>query len=339
MADIFNYTYHSKWAFWLFVSIPILIALYWYNRRKKIDSVTLPTTEFIKPNRWLYFLKPFFFSLKLIALSLFIVALARPQIHKNSDKIIQHEVEGIDIIIALDISNSMLATDFTPNRLEASKKVGVEFIKQRKNDRIGLVVYGSEAFTQCPLTTDYNMVIELFNNVKNGTVEGGTAIGYGLATAINRLKESETKSKVIILLSDGENTHGNMHPITAAQIAKELGIRVYTIGVGSNSGGVKMPVAISPMGDYIYDYVEVRIDEKTLTEIAEITGGQYRRATNPEKLQEIYNEIDALEKQKINTIEMIVDLPEMAYLFIYAGLLVLALEMVLSKFLFKGLSF
>ena len=206
--------------------------------------------------------KPLLFIFNIAALTCFIIALARPQIPKNSDKIIKQEIEGIDIVIALDISTSMLAQDFKPNRLEASKKVGAKFIDSRKNDRIGLVVYGSEAYTQCPLTSDYNIVKNLFKDIEHGTVEGGTAIGLGLATAVNRLKESETKSKVIILLSDGENNQGEIHPITAAEIAKDLGIRVYTIGVGSNKGNVKMPVAISPFGKTIYDYVEVKIDEK-----------------------------------------------------------------------------
>ena len=339
MLDLTNYTYHSPNAFWLLILIPISVIFYVLKFKKHNDKIKLSTTEFIKPNSLFIFLPHIFFSMKMLALALLIVALARPQIPQNSDKVVKHEVEGIDIVIALDISNSMLATDFKPNRLEASKKVGVEFIEQRKNDRIGLVIYGSEAFTQCPLTTDYKVITKLFQEVKNGVVEGGTAIGYGLATAINRLKDSEASSKVIILISDGENTHGNMHPLSAAEIAKTLGIRVYTVGVGSNSGNVKVPVAITPMGDYIYDYVDVRIDEKTLTEIAETTGGQYRRATSQEKLAEIYQEIDKLEKQKISTVEYHVDLPEMAYKFIFWALIILGIELLLSKVILKSINY
>lgn len=339
MRDLLEYTYHSPNAFWLLIILPIIVTFYILKNKKHNDKIKLSTTEFVKPNSTLHILPHLFFGMKLLALLLLIVALARPQIPQNSDKIVKHEVEGIDIVIALDISNSMLATDFKPNRLEASKKVGIEFIEQRKNDRIGLVVYGSEAFTQCPLTTDYKVITKLFQEVKNGVVEGGTAIGYGLATAINRLKDSEATSKVIILISDGENTHGNMHPLSAAEIAKTLGIRVYTVGVGSNSGNVKVPVAITPMGDYIYDYVDVKIDEKTLTEIAELTGGQYRRATNQEKLAEIYKEIDKLEKQKISTIEYHVDLPEMAYKFIFWALIIFGLEILISKVILKSINY
>ena len=335
--NIFNYTYHSPEAFWLLLLIPVLISLKYFVVKKN-NGIKLSTTPFIKHNSALKSYKPFLYLLNILALACFIVALARPQIPKNSDKIIKQEIEGIDIVIALDISTSMLAQDFKPNRLEASKKVGVEFIDSRRNDRIGLVVYGSEAYTQCPLTSDYNIVKDLFRNVEHGSVEGGTAIGLGLATAINRLKGSEAKSKVIILLSDGENNQGEIHPITAAEIAKDLGIRVYTIGVGSNKGNVKMPVAISPFGKTIYDYVEVKIDEKTLTEIAESTGGQYRRATNQESLKEIYAEIDTLEKQKISTIEYHVDLPEMAYLFILFGLGLIGLNLIFSKLLLKSIN-
>lgn len=332
-----DYTYHSPEAFWLLLLIPALIGLKYFIFKKKA-GLKLSTTPFIKHNGVLKTYKPFLYILNLLALALFIVALARPQIPKNSDKVIKQEIEGIDIVIALDISTSMLAQDFKPNRLEASKKVGSEFIDSRKNDRIGLVVYGSEAYTQCPLTSDYGIVKNLFKEIEHGSVEGGTAIGLGLATAINRLKESEAKSKVIILLSDGENNQGEIHPITAAEIAKDLGIRVYTIGVGSNKGNVKMPVAISPFGKTIYDYVEVKIDEKTLTEIAEATGGQYRRAVDQKSLKDIYTEIDKLEKQKISTIEYHVDLPEMAYIFILIGLGFVILNLILSKLLFKSIN-
>ncbi len=335
--EILNYTYHSPEAFLLLFIIPALL-LFKFKINVKSNEIKLSTTPFVKQNTSIKYYKVLLYILNLLAFTCFVIALARPQIPKNSDKIIKQEIEGIDIVIALDISTSMLAQDFKPNRLEASKKVGSEFIESRKNDRIGLVVYGSEAYTQCPLTSDYNIVKNLFNDIEHGSVEGGTAIGLGLATAINRLKDSDAKSKVIILLSDGENNQGEIHPITAAEIAKDLGIRVYTIGVGSNKGNVKMPVAISPFGKTIYDYVEVKIDEKTLTEIAEATGGMYRRATSQQKLKEIYQEIDKLEKQKISTVEYHVDLPEMAYVFITIALGLIALNLMLSKLLFKGIN-
>ena len=333
--NVLDYTYHSPDAFWLLLLLPLVLA--WFIWRKNRASVKLSTTPFAPHHKGLNILRPILIGLQLLALTAFIIALARPQLPLSSDKVIKKEIEGIDIVIALDISESMLTEDFSPNRLEASKKVGIEFIKNRSNDRIGLVVYGSEAYTQCPLTSDYGMVKELFENVEYGSVEGGTAIGLGLATAINRLKDSKAKSKVIILLSDGENNQGEIHPLTAADIAKDLGIRVYTIGVGSK-GKVKVPVGRTIFGDIYYDYVDVNIDEKMLTQIAEKTGGQYRRATDKEKLKEIYAEIDRLEKQKISTIEYHVDLPEMGHLFILLGLGCLALNLLISKLLFRSIS-
>ena len=228
-----------------------------------------------------------------------IIALARPQSNLSWQNV---STEGIDIVVAMDISASMLAQDFQPNRLESSKQVAIDFIEARPNDRMGLVVYEGESFTQSPLTTDHRVLVNLFKDVKTGMVEGGTAIGMGLATAVNRLKESDAKSKVIILLTDGVNNAGSIAPITAAEIAKEFGIRVYTIGVGSE-GRALSPVAVFPDGRYKYDYIDVKIDEATLQEIAKLTDATYFRATDEKALAKIYAQIDRLEKTKINVTE------------------------------------
>jgi Ca-activated chloride channel family protein len=233
------------------------------------------------------------FALKVILLALLIIMLARPQTTNYWE---DRTTEGIDIVIALDISSSMLARDFVPNRLEASKDVAISFISGRPNDRMGLVVFSGESFTQCPLTTDHAVLINLFKDIKQGMIEDGTAIGMGLANAVNRLKDSDTKSKVIILLTDGVNNMGAIDPITAAQLAKSFGIRVYTIGVGKNGYA---PYPVQTMFGIQYQDMEVKIDEETLKKISEITDGKYFRATNNRKLKQIYKEIDKLEKSKI----------------------------------------
>ena len=238
----------------------------------------------------------------------------------------------------MDASGSMLAKDFSPNRFEASKDLAKEFVKDRVNDRVGLVIFEGESYTQCPLTSDREILIELIESVEQGVVEQGTAIGMGLATAVNRLRDSEAPSKVIILLTDGVNTHGKIHPLNATEIAKEFNIRVYTIGVGTN-GKAKTPVAIDPFtGNYVYDYVDVEIDEKTLKAIANETGGRYFRATDNDKLKSVYKEINELEKAKIKTIEYDIDLPEKGNLFILFGLGLLFIEFFISRYFFQGIS-
>ena len=235
--------------------------------------------------------------LKIVASIFLILAIARPQSSTNWE---ESTTEGIDIILSMDISGSMLAEDLKPNRLEASKNVAIDFISKRKNDRVGLVIFSGESFTQCPLTTDHSVLTNLFKDVKSGMVEDGTAIGMGLATAVNRLKDSDAKSRVIILLTDGVNNKGLVAPFTAAEIAKEFGIRVYTIGVGTE-GFAPYPFQ-TPFGIQYQD-VEVKIDEKTLQDIATVTDGKYFRATNNNKLKEIYKDIDKLEKSKIEVTE------------------------------------
>ena len=266
-------------------------------------------------------------------MSFLVIAMARPQVAIEAHSETELFKEGIDIIISMDASGSMLAKDFSPNRFEASKDLAKEFVKDRKNDRVGLVIFEGEAYTQCPLTSDREILVELIESSEQGIVEQGTAIGMGLATAVNRLRESTAPSKVIILLTDGVNTHGKIHPLNASEIAKEFNIRVYTIGVGTN-GKAKTPVAIDPFsGRYVYDYVDVEIDEETLTTIANQTGGKYFRATDNEKLKEVYKEINEMEKAKIKTIEYDVDLPEKAGIFILIGILFLVLEFIIAKYL------
>ena len=327
-----QYMFQDPWILSLLAVIPLYLAYYFLflvKRKGKIKSSTFHST----PNSrsfWLHL--PLLFSM--LAVALLILGLARPQMDVESENYIEEFAEGIDIVIAFDASSSMLATDFKPNRLEASKAVAQKFVESRKNDRIGLVVYEGESFTQCPLTTDQEVLLKLFDEVETGMIEGGTAIGMGLATAVNRLRESESTSKVIILLTDGVNTHGKIHPVSAAEIALEFGIRVYTIGVGTN-GKARSPVAIDHMGNYVYDYREVEIDEDMLKNIAETTKGKYFRATDKNSLEEVYKEIDQLEKDKIRTIEYQVDIPEEFFNFVLVALLSLLASAVLSKVILR----
>ncbi len=244
-----------------------------------------------------HWLRHVLFALRLITIALVIIVIARPQ---NVDKWQSSTTEGIDIVMALDVSGSMLARDFSPDRLEASKNVATEFISGRPYDRIGLTVFSGESFTECPLTTDHAVLINLLREVKSGIIEDGTAIGVGLATAINRIKDSDAISKVIILLTDGVNNMGSIDPVTAAEIAETFGIRVYTIGVGS-MGYADYPVQ-TPFG-LRYQKMQVEIDEALLRKIADLTGGEYFRAVDNTSLQKVYGEIDKLEKSKMETRE------------------------------------
>jgi Ca-activated chloride channel family protein len=272
--------------------------------------------------------------LKLVALGFVIIALARPRNTQKSSY--TDSKNGIDIVIATDVSGSMLATDFKPNRLEAIKKVAESFIQKRTNDRIGLVVYAGESYTRTPVTSDKTMLLQSLKEVQyNGLVlQDGTAIGIGLGTAINRIKNSKAKSKIIILLTDGVNNVGSLDPISAAEIAKDFGIKVYTVGVGTN-GMANFPVAKDSNGNIVFQPQKVEIDEKILQEIATITKGKYFRATDNTKLEAIYEEIDGLEKSKIieNRL-MLFDEQFRSWLLI--GLFFLVLEMVLSRTLFKS---
>lgn len=286
---------------WLLLVVPALIAFYIFRQQKTFASLQMPgLSPFEKSGHsFRTWLRHILFALRTIAITLLVIVLARPQ---TTDKFQNTSTEGIDIMLTLDISGSMLARDFKPDRLEASKNVATEFISGRPYDRMGLVVFSGESFTQCPLTTDHAVLINLMREIQSGMIEDGTAIGNGLATSISRIKDSEAKSKVIILLTDGVNNRGDIAPSTAADIAKTYGIRVYTIGVGT-MGTAPYPVQ-TPYGIQ-YQNMPVEIDEPVLKEIASKTGGRYFRATDNNKLLEVYSEIDKLEKSKIDVRQFI----------------------------------
>jgi len=318
--------------FYLFLLLIPMIAWYIWRQKKAGASIQFSSVMgFAKiPKNWKYYFRHSVFVLLLSSMSFLILALARPQSSNSWQNV---TTEGIDIVIALDISSSMLAMDFQPNRLEAAKDVATQFISGRTNDKIGLVVFSGESFTQCPLTTDHATVINLFKNIESGMIEDGTAIGNGLATAVSRLKESTAISKVVILLTDGENNRGEIAPVTAAELAKTFGIRVYTIGVGT-IGTAPYPMQ-TPFGVQVRD-VEVKIDEATLQKIAETTDGKYFRATNNTKLAEIYKEIDKLEKSKIDVKEY--SKKEEQYLkYALLGALFLVLGLFLKTTIFRNI--
>jgi len=289
-------TFAEPLFLYLLAVIPAMIAFYILKQQKSTASLRMPGLQpfAMAGLTFRHYLRHILFAFRTIAIGMLIIIIARPQ---ATDKFQDISTEGIDIVLALDISGSMLARDFRPDRLEASKNVATEFISGRSYDRIGLVVFSGESFTQCPLTTDHAVLINLLREIQSGMIEDGTAIGNGLATAVNRIKDSEAVSKVIILLTDGVNNKGEIAPATAAGIAKTYGIRVYTIGVGTQ-GMAPYPVQ-TPYGIQYQD-MPVEIDEGILREIAENTGGRYFRATDNNKLEQVYGEIDQLEKSKID---------------------------------------
>ncbi|MBP2833342.1 VWA domain-containing protein [Aquimarina sp. U1-2] len=293
-----NFTFENPQFFWLFLLLPLAITWFIWKRNTQQAELKMSSLQGFKVSgNWLAKLKPLLFILRILAMSLIITALARPRTVDVSTK--TKTTKGIDIIMAIDVSASMLAKDLRPNRLEALKEVAAEFVKGRPSDRIGLVVYAGESFTKTPITSDKSIVLSSMKDIKyDNVLENGTAIGMGLATAVNRLKESKAKSKVIILLTDGSNNAGFIDPKIASELAVEYGIKTYTIGLGTN-GMALAPVAILPNGSFQYGRVQVEIDEDLLKEIAKATGGKYFRATNNKKLEEIYQEIDKLEKTDI----------------------------------------
>ncbi|MBQ1858464.1 MAG: VWA domain-containing protein [Paludibacteraceae bacterium] len=312
--------------------VPVLL-WYWHEMRKADASVQISDTTTLarQPRSLRVWLLHVPFVLRVAAIALLSIALARPQL---TNKWSSESTEGIDIMMALDISGTMLAEDLKPNRLEAAKDVASEFVKNRPNDQIGLVVFAGESFTQCPLTTDHAVLVNLFQSVEYGMIEDGTAIGLGLANAVNRMKDSETKSKVVILLTDGSNNRGDIAPQTAAEIAKTFGIRVYTVGVGSY-GQARVPVQ-TPMGRQ-YMTMDSEFDEGTLRRIAETTGGQYFRATDNNSLKQIYEQIDQLEKTKLRVREYSKHTENfMPYLI--AALACLLLEVILRYFVLRTIS-
>ncbi len=286
--------------FLLLALIPLLILAYFLRFRNQQPAIRVSQLAQVSwsDQSLVNYLRHLPFVLNLFGLSFLVVVLARPQSSLSWQNV---NTEGIDIVIALDISGSMLAEDLKPNRLEASKDIAMEFIAGRPSDRIGLVTFSGESFTQAPLTTDHAVLKNLFKDVQNGMIEDGTAIGMGLSTAVNRLRESDAKSRVVILLTDGFNTKGSIPPLTAAEIAREFGVRVYTVGLGNN-GMAPYPFK-TRFGTTSYQQVEVKIDEETMKKISAATGGKYFRATNNRSLRAIYEEIDGLEKSKIEVTE------------------------------------
>jgi len=329
-----NFEFYNKEFLWLLILIPLLGLWFFLTRKRESASLTIATTSGFKTtSNWIAKLKPFLAVLKLLALTLFIVALARPRNVEVSSKIKSNK--GIDIVMAVDVSASMLAKDLKPNRLEALKNVAIEFVNKRPSDRIGLVVYAGESFTQTPITSDKSIVKRTIGEMKWGLLEGGTAIGMGLGSAVNRLKESVAKSKVIILLTDGVNNTGFIDPKTATELAKELEIKVYTIGIGTN-GMADFPYSKDPItGRLNFRKQKVEIDEDLLKHIAKETEGKYFRATDNTKLEAIYNEIDKLEKTETEEFKYY-NYQEKYKLLVMLGMGLLFVEFVLRNTLFKS---
>ena len=316
---------------WLLTILVPMAAYYIYRSRQGGAAIRVSTIEGVRraPRTLRYWLRHVPFVLRCVAVALVIVALARPQSAEHHSK---SNAEGIDIVMAIDVSTSMLARDFKPDRITAAKEVAASFIADRPTDRIGLVVFAGESLTQSPLTTDQSTLQTLLARIRSGIIEDGTAIGNGLATAINRLRESDAKSKVIILLTDGVNNRGQISPLTAAQIAKDYGIKVYTIGVGTR-GKAPYP-AVDMFGNTTFVQVDVEIDEDVLRKIAEQTGGQYFRASDKQKLKAIYDQINTLEKSKVE-ISQFTTLNEEYLPWVLWALAVLAVEFILRTVILK----
>jgi Ca-activated chloride channel homolog len=323
-------TFANPEMFLLLLIVPAMIYWNWKKRKAQTVELQMPTTQVFHaiPRGWRQRFRHVPFILRCLVLVLLVVALARPQSTSRGENV---NTEGIDIVLTTDISGSMLAEDFKPNRIEAAKKVAMDFIDGRPNDRIALVIFSGEAFTQCPLTLDHDVVKNLLSEVRSGMIEDGTAIGSGLATAINRIKESTAKSKVIILLTDGVNNRGSIDPLTAAGIAQTFGIRVYTVGVGTQG---MAPYPVQTAFGVQYQNMPVEIDEALLQKISDQTGGRYFRATDNRKLKSIYDEIDRLEKTRIEVTQYRRHKEEFAFAGFLAGFLLLA-EFILANTIFR----
>ena len=326
-----NYELLHPWFLALLILIPLMIWWEYFSKKKRYSKLRIPVSgSGISQSTIASILLKSLPVLKIIAIAALIIALARPRLTLKEEEV---KAEGIDIMLVSDLSSSMLAQDFKPDRLTVSKELGQDFIDKRPYDRIGLVVFAGESFTQSPLTTDHRIVKEFIEGLQSGMLDDGTAIGMGLASAVNRLKESEAKSKIVILLTDGVNNAGYIKPMTAAEIAKELEVRVYTIGVGS------MGTAISPIsrrsdGTYVFGRSRVEIDEELLTRISQLTGGRYFRATDKESLQRIYDEIDRLEKTEIE-INVFRRYSEEYRKFLWMGLILWSISWLLNHTLLK----
>lgn len=327
MQHLFPYSFAHPQYFLLLLAPPFLLYWWYHKRHAFYPNFNIPQHGGVldQPASARVKLLPLLPALKTLAFVLMVIALARPQSALSEKEI---STEGIDIVLSLDISGSMLAKDFEPDRLEAAKKVAMQFIKDRPNDRIGLVIFSAESFTQCPITIDHQVLLNLFKDIHSGMVEDGTAIGMGLATAVARLKESKSKSKVIILMTDGVNNTGYIDPYTSIRIAKAFGVRVYTIGIGKN-GMAPYPVK-DQNGNTFYQSFPVQIDEALLRRIAQETGGSYFRATGNASLKAIYDNIDKLEKSKIR-ISNYHRKSERYHVFLFLALCCLLSEFILRK--------
>lgn len=326
MNLINNISFQYPYLLFLLLLLPLMFFYQRYYDKKKATNIIYSDLSQFATARKTFKLRirklPDY--LRMLAVAVLVIAIARPQLSISTD---EKSIEGIDIVLALDISTSMLAEDFKPNRLESAKNVAKEFIENRKSDNIGIVVFAGEAYTKCPSTIDHKVLLDLLSSTESGHIDDGTAIGDGLATAINRVKDTKTKSKVIILITDGVNNMGAIDPITAASIAKEYNIRVYTIGIGKK-GHAPYPY-YTPFGKQ-YQNVEVKIDEELLKEVANTTGGKYFRSTKNSSLQEIFKEIDTMEKTKID-VSLYKHTKDIGGEFILLALVILLLEMLLRK--------
>jgi len=327
-----SYNFHSPWLLLLLLLLPLM----WWLKKRSVDKESNMRFPHVGSIKNLASTKSVLLKylplLRYLGLALLIIALARPRLILKEEEV---KAEGIDIMMIMDLSSSMLARDFQPDRLTVSKEMGKRFIDKRTYDRIGLVVFAGESFTQSPLTTDHRILKEFMGGLESGIMDDGTAIGMGLASAVNRLKESESESKVVILLTDGVNNAGYIKPMTAAEIAKELGVKVYTIGVGT-MGNAVAPISKRSDGRYVFGVSRVEIDEDLLTEISKLTGGRYFRATNELGLEKIYEEIDRLEKTEID-VSVFKRYSEEFRKFLIFGLLFLALEWLLRNTLLRTL--
>lgn len=329
-----NITFLNPELFWLFLLLPLAFYIWYRNRKKERATVKLSSIKGVKGQTSLLVkLLPVTIILRLLAFAGLIIALARPQVISVDHHV--HSTHGIDIVMAMDISGSMLARDLKPNRLEALKSVAADFVKQRITDRIGIVIYAAEAYTKTPVTSDKPLILNALKDiVYSDDIKDGTAIGVGLGTAVNRLKDSPAKSRIIILLTDGINNTGAIDPKMAADIAKQYNIKVYTIGIGTN-GLAESPVGIRSNGEVVYEKVPVELDEDLMKDIAKTTGGKYFRATDTKSLKEIYDEINQLEKTKIDE-QKFVNTDEKFHLFALISFILLCIEFVIRKTLFRG---
>lgn len=328
-------TFANTWAWWLFL-VPAAVLVWYvvleYISRSEMQLSTMPFLRGLpKPVAW--YMRHVFFALRLLAMVCIVLVIARPQSRNAKRKV---NSEGIDIMLTIDVSPSMLAKDFKPNRLEVAKEMASRFVEERFNDRIGTVIFSGEAFTLCPLTIDHEALQTQIAAIDCGELDQGTAIGMGLAKAVERIYESKAKSKIIILLTDGSNNAGALAPLNAGEVAKAFGVRVYTIGVGTN-GEALMPIAITPSGEYQYEYQPVDIDEPTLEQIAQITGGKYFRAVDKQSLENIYAEIDRMEKTVFDS-QQHGKRKEEFLPFIIAALSLLLLDFICRNTWLKGLA-